>query len=515
MKVFISGSKRVKDEALPESVCSYLNDMMADGNEILIGDCWGMDTIVQVYLFASKYKKVKVYASTGLDSVRSNLGHWEEKICHPNVRTPFAFRKEKDFQMAADCDCGLAIWNGNSKGTFINMLCLCAMQKPCKLYLLKEERWINVDSLEDLRGLTGDEGRIGKKDVHQVLTECGFSDEMTEFLVTKDALSPFELVNIICRAPIALDEKSKMLIRLSSKRNLKFDTFVSVEENMKQGKTFNNIKHDIRKLADFKGEKTIWTVLYDKRLSIQEAMDELHSQVGDRDNWYNNKSLVLYDEWYDTDELQLKSASCGVFYDLGEIEKYIENEEYDNETDEGYYRMEAWDSYYTKRELPRYDYYYYRGKICWFKKLIPEKQENGNTYFMPAHREFADGSIDLSFITPYKSGDIVLIDCRPFGPPFYAIILEASDQWDCCFPTIKFQYPGTNEWSLTSLKHRRFYKDIELHTYEPMLSPLYRLKKVKEEELTEVDDCLLEMSKMISENEEKAYEVCKQWIFGI
>jgi hypothetical protein len=91
------------------------------------------------------------------------------------------------------------------------------------------------------------------------------------------------------------------------------------------------------------------------------------------------------------------------------------------------------------------------------------------------------------------------------------MILEARNQWDCCFPNIVFRYPGTNEWSLTPLKHRRLYKDIGWNTYEPMLSPLYRLRRVKKEELTEEDDCLLELSEMLSGSEERAAKVWERW----
>ena len=130
---------------------------------------------------------------------------------------------------------------------------------------------------------------------------------------------------------------------------------------------------------------------------------------------------------------------------------------------------------------------------------------------MTEDREFAAGNLDLNFGTPYKPGDIVFIDCRPFGPPFHSMILETRNQWDCCFPNIVFQYPGTNEWGITPLKHRRLYKDTGCHTYEPMLSPLYRLRKIKDEEMTEEDEKLLELSSLISGSEEKASKVWKNW----
>ena len=250
MKVFISGSKSLnkagKDWMLPDSVRECLDGIMSDEDEILIGDCWGTDTIVQEYVNAAKYKKVEVYASGSHRTMRSNLGHWEEKWFSSNGRTPYVYRIEKDFHMAEDCDYGVAIWDGNSKGTFINMLCLCALKKSCKLYLIQEDRWLSVDSIEDLRGLTGSEGSITDNDIREVLTMCDFSDEMIEYLVSEGAVSPYLLVDIISLAPITLDEKEYLFGRLGKKRNLKFEAFASVEENINRGKDFKKIKHDIR-----------------------------------------------------------------------------------------------------------------------------------------------------------------------------------------------------------------------------------------------------------------------------
>lgn len=509
MKVFISGSRSLDkagdDWRLPDSVRACLDASMSEGNEILISGSRGADTVVQEYLNASKYKMVTVYYSGSYLKDRSNIGHWGEKRFSPNGRTPYVRRIEKDFHMAEDCDCGVAIWDGDSNGTFINMLCLCALKKSCKLYLIKEDRWLNIDSLEDLRALTGPEGAITEKEIREVLTACDFSDEMIEYLVSEGSISPYQMVDIISRAPIPLDRKTFLFARMGNMRNLKFEVFASVKENVDVGADFKKIKHDIRALADYRGEKTIWTNLYDRSMALLEAE---HFFVGDFDH---NLPLFLFTEWYDTDELQLKSGAEGMFLTTEAIEKYIENEEVDNDTDEGYYRMEAWDDYDEKWEKPRYDYYYYRGKICWFEKLRPEKQEHGNTYYMTEDREFAAGRLDLDFRTPYKPGDIVLIDCRPFGPPFHAMILEARDQFDCCFPNIVFQYPGTNEWSLTPLKHRMLYKSIETRTYEPMLSPLYRLRKIRDDEMTEEDDKLRKLSSMIAGSEEKASTVWNNW----
>ena len=44
-----------------------------------------------------------------------------------------------------------------------------------------------------------------------------------------------------------------------------------------------------------------------------------------------------------------------------------------------------------------------------------------------------------------------------------------------------------------------------------MLSPLYRLRKIKEEEIAEDDQKLLELSKIVSGDEEKAAKIWENW----
>ena len=104
-----------------------------------------------------------------------------------------------------------------------------------------------------------------------------------------------------------------------------------------------------------------------------------------------------------------------------------------------------------------------------------------------------------------------MIDCRPFGPEFHAMILETCNQWNCCFPTMVFKYPYTEEWNITTLKHKRLYKDSSGTTYAPPLSPLYRLHKVTDEEISGDDDKLFELSKIIDGSEQKAEKALDNW----
>lgn len=314
-----------------------------------------------------------------------------------------------------------------------------------------------------------------------VLNKCGFSEEMVKHLANGHLVSGSVLIDIVCQAPISLDEKLELLLALSNQNDHTDERLTS-------------------KITDAIAE-------------LQEAKAAIETCGSGSDD----RVLYLFDEWYDTDSFIEKSSGVGLFQSEEEIKRWIKAEYYseDGADDESWGRAELWRLSDLKWEQPRYDYYLCGDEIFWFEKLYPKKQANGNTYYLwqrGSNRRFARGSHDLNLSTPYQPGDIVSIDCRPFGPPFHAVILEARNQWDCCFPTIVFKVPYTDKWSITSLKHKRFFHHAELSSYEPMLSPLYRIHAVKGEELTEEDAELRLLSDWLEGSEEKAE---KLWETGI
>jgi len=61
MKIFISGSIAIK--VLSERNISLLEDIINQKHEILIGDAFGIDKLVQEYLYSRNYQNVTVYFS--------------------------------------------------------------------------------------------------------------------------------------------------------------------------------------------------------------------------------------------------------------------------------------------------------------------------------------------------------------------------------------------------------------------------------------------------------------------
>ena len=129
MKVFIAGSRSIK--VIPDSVIKKINAVCRKHYSIIIGDCYGVDTAVQKLLSDHKYKKVSVYA-TGRP--RNNIGNWTTVSVSGDDYRGFAFYKQKDLRMINDCDCGIFIWNGKSRGTKEDYEALLKENKTVILY---------------------------------------------------------------------------------------------------------------------------------------------------------------------------------------------------------------------------------------------------------------------------------------------------------------------------------------------------------------------------------------------
>jgi len=132
MKVFISGSKSIS--ALHEEVKSLLDSYIVTGAKILVGDCYGVDAAVQMYLDSKGYSNVTVYCSG--ETPRNNFVTGAKvRSCAETAKglTGRAFQYVKDIQMAQDCDQALMIWDGKSKGTGENIRRIKELKKPYRI----------------------------------------------------------------------------------------------------------------------------------------------------------------------------------------------------------------------------------------------------------------------------------------------------------------------------------------------------------------------------------------------
>lgn len=149
MKIFLSGSRKIED--LGPRLTERLDNIMAKGFDVLIGDAVGADRAIQIFLSNSGYRKVTVFCSG--DRPRQNVGLWPAfKV---NTKHPYgslAFHTAKDEFMATEADIGLAVWDGGSSGTLNNMLNLLRGGKVAVVYYSDKE-FKNVKTVEDLEEL--------------------------------------------------------------------------------------------------------------------------------------------------------------------------------------------------------------------------------------------------------------------------------------------------------------------------------------------------------------------------
>ena len=488
--------------------------LMKKGHEFLVGDgTWGFDKDIQDYLKKSQYDSVSVFVSGSKRGRHYNAGKWKEIFFSVNGSSHLARKLERIFGIVEAADQGIVVWNGESNENWIAILYLIAMGKKCDFYLVKDERWVSVDSILDIQPYSGD-ALDPYSEVGGILYEIGFSEEMCEFLASPSRLSVWQLIDAIYLAPIPIWKKRKILSNILEYRNIKNELYEAIKEEMDEGCSFEKIKKRIRRIADYSEEESVWTYLMDTISEIVDAQKALtyHNAFGDIEAIF-----YLFDMWYDTDVFFEKKYDLGAFLSYSKVLEYVKNEEKEDGVDEeSYYLTELWVYNVDSKSMEKqYEYYIYKDEICWFDKMESRiDSESGNTYYCkkkPFSRQnhMRDYNLD-GVLTPYKTGDIVRIDCRPFAPPFNALVLEARDQYDSCFPNIVFKRPHTEEWVLEPLKSNRFCKDLEWTSYIPMLPSVYRVRTVTDDEVKEEDE-LMRLCDSLAGDVSKAARIWERW----
>ena len=120
-KIFISGSRKINH--LPLEFEQELTRLVKSKKyEFLVGDCDGVDSLVQKLLYDLHCNDVTVYAS-GI-TPRNFYGsiEWKKRLLgYPMMENMSNYYAIKDSRMSVDCDMAMAIWDGRSKGTKNNI----------------------------------------------------------------------------------------------------------------------------------------------------------------------------------------------------------------------------------------------------------------------------------------------------------------------------------------------------------------------------------------------------------
>jgi probable addiction module antidote protein len=143
-KIFIGGSRHVS--RLPTEVKKRLDNVIASGHQVIVGDANGADKAVQKHFLDKHYKKVTVFCSG--DTPRNNLGTWlTQHVDAPKSAKGFNFYAAKDREMAREADFGLMIWDGKSPGTVLNVLRLALVGKIAVLFDVPKKDVVNIKSV--------------------------------------------------------------------------------------------------------------------------------------------------------------------------------------------------------------------------------------------------------------------------------------------------------------------------------------------------------------------------------
>lgn len=257
MKVFVFWAKWPnKDNGKWQMLrlLKQFDDLMANEAEILVDDQFTSAALTQKYLKAVKYKKVTVCVAGGKNWTKFNLGKWDELhfSVHGWGSTFYSSGIERDFGAIERADTGLAIWDGNDFNTFANMLCFCVLGKPVRLYLINEDRWIDVNSIDDIREFMGPDEKLTEDEICEVMTCCNAPDAIIKYILNEDEQVYQMLLDCINQADISLEKKLELLKSLLAKQNMNYEVFCAVERAVKLGKNWKIIKHDVRAIADLR-----------------------------------------------------------------------------------------------------------------------------------------------------------------------------------------------------------------------------------------------------------------------
>jgi hypothetical protein len=148
--VFLSGSRRIS--RLPAEVRPRLDEMIRRELTILVGDANGADKALQTYFADQRYANVLVFCTAG--DCRNNVGNWPVRaVDAPHRARDFAFFTAKDAAMAEEADVGLALWDGQSSGTIVNVARLVSRSKPAVLYVAPTKTFSTLKTPDDLATL--------------------------------------------------------------------------------------------------------------------------------------------------------------------------------------------------------------------------------------------------------------------------------------------------------------------------------------------------------------------------
>lgn len=146
-KVFFGGSRRLGK--LNKAVLERVDNIIASGYLVLVGDANGADLAMQKYLAEKSYKNVLIFCAG--NSCRNNVGGWEKRLVKADrTKKDFQYYAIRDETMSDEADYGFMAWDGKSKGTLNNIINLLVRKKLVMVHLSTTGKFVTLRSESDL-----------------------------------------------------------------------------------------------------------------------------------------------------------------------------------------------------------------------------------------------------------------------------------------------------------------------------------------------------------------------------
>ncbi len=312
-----------------------------------------------------------------------------------------------------------------------------------------------VSTFADLRKLLplrNEQTELSPQEYEEVLQTFMPSEEMREHLLQEEP-GRAQMIGMILGSPVSLAAKAALCRRLSARDDVLHQVLNRLEDE--------NRSHN---------PEAGWLLAMEEEQSfsrhaenIQTALDELALKSGE---------ILLFNEaWFDEETMEEDTAGASVPFlsldaALGYLRAEMQEEGWGGDST-CWTVLEKWVPGRNGEMEHTYNYYLIRDEIVLFEKL--ERDEHDAWFWHPGIHKNSGKSMDLNLSVPYQPGDIVKVDCRPFTPVSYVLLLEVGS--DCCGVSCLYR-THDGYWDTGALKHRHF---MESYPYPPLLSPLYRI----------------------------------------
>ena len=493
MKVFVGGSKALK--ALPKAMREKLGELCEQGADYLVGDCLGADALAQQFLTENGCTTVEIYAVEG--KPRHNAGGWPVHCVDVPTRISRIWMLGdenyliKDKAMACNADCGLFAWNGRSRGTLVDILLLVALGKPATVVRLGCLGAITIGSFDDIRSMLGKRnpqhvcarGFIPPQEQARCLDLFMPSVSMTSCL-SLFPMTKADAISMILGSPASLDRKLEFFESASYMDDVFHEAVDQIYELLKRDdfgdSSFKTLS--VERALDYVAASSFST----HRNNIRKALALLR-HFGPHELIYRKS---VWDE--QPDLFEEHEVGIAPFHTFEQALDDLRFEMVEEEWDEDVKCWTVFEKWYCRADrIWRNPYVFYAigDEVVFFDKK--HYTDEKGRWFSKNRTYSGDFTGNLNLRVPFRAGDIVTLDCRPFAPLTHGLVLEPEpkNRIDCCYPRVLAKMDESGLWYDTSLKH-----NAGLYMCMPGYSALYKAEvydgslPFDEEILREVSD---------------------------